>query len=128
MVALVQVPLDGGGTMLVQLSDEPGLGPVAGSQPVTRTGPVHAGRVQDQVEEIVTQTSLTLRSALEPLAQMSRQVLEQFAESSPQEVEVQFGVALTAEAGAVLTKAGAACHLNVTLTWKQSAKPAPAGG
>jgi hypothetical protein len=128
VVALVQVPLDGGGTMLVQVSDEPGPGLTGGPPPVTRSGPVHAGRAQDQVEQIVTQASVTLRAALEPLAQMSRQVLEQFAESSPQEVEVQFGVALTAEAGAVLTKAGAACHLNVTLTWKQSATPAPAGG
>ena len=128
MVAFVQVPLDGGGTMLVQLNDEPSPGLAVGPSSVTRSGPVRAGRVQDAAEQIVTQTAQTLREALQPLAQMSQQVLEQFAESSPQEVEVQFGVALTAEAGAVLTKAGAACHLNVTLTWKQSAKPAPAGG
>ena len=128
MVAFVQVPLDGGGTMTVQLNDEPSAGLAVGPSSVTRSGPVRAGRVQDAAEQIVTQTAQTLREALAPLAQMSQQVLEQFAESSPQEVEVQFGVALTAEAGAVLTKAGAACHLNVTLTWKQSAKPAPAGG
>jgi hypothetical protein len=89
---------------------------------------VRAGRAQDAAEQIVAQTAQTLRAALDPLAQMSRQVLEQFAESSPQEVQVQFGVELTAEAGAVLTKAGASCHLNVTLTWKQAAEPAPAGG
>jgi hypothetical protein len=123
--------------MLVRLGDDPApghsLGPAGatgngGPDSVTRSGPVRAGRVQDQVEQVLTTATVTLREALEPLAQMSRQVLEQFAESSPQEVQVDFGVELTAEAGAVLTKAGAGCHLSVKLTWKQSPKPAPAGG
>ncbi len=119
-MTLVQVPLDGGGSILIRASDESGGGDPAG---LTSSGPVRAGRIHDQVEGVVTEAAQSLRDALEPLTQMSRQVLDQFAESSPQEVQVEFGVELTAAAGAVLTRAGAGCHFTVTLTWKQSDHP-----
>ena len=36
---------------------------------------------------------------------------------SPDEVQVEFGVELSAEAGAIVSKAGGSCQLTVTLTW-----------
>jgi hypothetical protein len=127
-VGLVQVPLDGGGTLLVRLPDDGGGVTAVVPGPLTRTGPVRAGRLQDRVDDVVTEATLTLRDALEPLTQMSRQVLEQLAESQPDEINVDFGIELTAEAGAVLTKAGVGSHFSVSLKWKRADEPKPGDG
>jgi hypothetical protein len=127
-VGLVQVPLDGGGTLLVRLPDDAGGVNAVLPGPVTRSGPVRAGRLQERVEDVVAEASVTLRDALEPLTQMSRQVLEQLAESQPDEITVDFGIELTAEAGAVLTKAGVGCHFAVSLKWKRAEEPKPGDG
>ena len=127
-MALVQVPLDGGGTLLVRLQDDGGGTPAVVPGPLTRTGPVRAGRLQEHVDDIVTEASVSLRDALEPLTQMSRQVLDQLAESQPDEINVDFGIELTAEAGAVLTKAGVGCHFAVSLKWKRAEEPKPGDG
>lgn len=37
--------------------------------------------------------------------------------SAPDEIEVSFGVRLTAEAGAVIAKGGVEAHLDVTVRW-----------
>ncbi len=37
---------------------------------------------------------------------------------------MEFGVTLTAEAGAVITKATSGCHLKVTLRWDGADDPA----
>ncbi|MCS7178813.1 MAG: CU044_2847 family protein [Anaerolineae bacterium] len=42
----------------------------------------------------------------------------------PDEVEVEFGLKLNAEAGAVLAAAGTEAHYKVTLTWKRTTEPA----
>lgn len=112
---LVRVPLDGGGAIVVRT----GLGASASSEdhgPVIRSGPVQAGRAGDLMDDVVTATS-SLREALEPVTQMSQQVLEQLGKARPRQVRVEFGVELTAQTGALLAKAGADCHLTVTLTW-----------
>jgi hypothetical protein len=59
---------------------------------------------------------------------MSEQVLAQLGSARPRQVQVEFGVELTAEAGAVLSKAGAGCHLTVTLTWGPDDGSASADG
>src|SRR5215204_626805 len=41
------------------------------------------------------------------------------AGSPPDEVQVQFGIVLSAEAGAVLASASAEANYSVTMTWKQ---------
>jgi Trypsin-co-occurring domain 1 len=58
-----------------------------------------------------------LESALAPVVSMSEVVLAALSRAAPREVQVEFGVELTAEAGAVVSKAGGGCHLTVTLTW-----------
>jgi hypothetical protein len=111
MTGLVRMPLEGGWSLLVRVDHElDQMGRWPGS------GPVRAGRVGDRVEEVVTVASRSLREALEPVTQMSRQVLDQLGQARPREVQVEFGVELTAQAGAVLARAGTECHLTVTLT------------
>ncbi|MDT0343275.1 CU044_2847 family protein [Streptomyces litchfieldiae] len=98
---LARVPLDGGGAILFEA--DPDL-----------TGPVKAGRVGEAVRDLPH----TLRGALAPVRDTARTVLEQLREAGPDEVEVEFGVDLSAEAGVVVTKSQAAVHLKVRVLWR----------
>jgi len=112
MTGLIRVPLDGGGWFLVHaypVSVDPGL--------LLESGPVRAGKLGDRVSDGVTDAAQSLQTMLAPVVQMSRVVLDQLTSVAPQELKVEFGVELTAEAGAIVTKAGGGCHLTVTLTW-----------
>jgi hypothetical protein len=100
VLGLVRFPIEGGGSVLVEGAAAAG-------------GPVKAGRVSGAVEEATS----TLQAALVSVKDTSRAVLEQLREAGPVGIEVQFGVELTAEAGAVIVKAAGGCHLTVTLTW-----------
>ncbi|MFG3517029.1 CU044_2847 family protein [Streptomyces bobili] len=77
-------------------------------------GPVKAGRVGDAVQEI----PVTLQGALRPVTEAARAALDQLRKASPDEITIEFGVDLAFEAGAVITKSQAACHLKVTVSWK----------
>ncbi|MEU1179369.1 CU044_2847 family protein [Streptomyces sp. NPDC005820] len=99
---LTRIPLDGGGSILVE---QPGL---------LDGGPVKAGRIGDAVREL----PLTLEGALEPITETARVTLEQLRRARPDQITVEFGVDLAFEAGAVITKSQAGCHLRVTVSWK----------
>ncbi|MFI6011291.1 CU044_2847 family protein [Streptomyces sp. NPDC051243] len=102
MTALTRIPLDGGGSVLVE---QPGL---------PDGGPVKAGRVGDTVRELPG----TLEGALEPVTEAARAALTQLRKARPDEITVEFGVDLAFEAGAVITKSQAGCHLRVTVSWR----------
>lgn len=110
MAALVQVDLDGGGRLLLE-SVETGA-----------AGPVKAGRAADAVQQLQD----SLRTVLRPVAQASREVLAELRTAGPDEVKVEFGVRLTAGAGAVVAKAEADCHFKVTLGWARGTGDEPA--
>ncbi|TWV53737.1 hypothetical protein FRZ03_08545 [Streptomyces misionensis] len=102
-----QVPLEGGGTILFEAVPESGA-PEPG-------GPVKAGRVSDAVRELPH----TMQEALVPVRETARAVLEQLRQAGPEEVEVEFGVNLSAQVGAaVITKGEGAVHLKVRVLWK----------
>jgi Trypsin-co-occurring domain 1 len=44
-------------------------------------------------------------------------VMNQLRKAGPEQIEVEFGVDLAVQAGAVITKTGAGCHLMVRLSW-----------
>ncbi|MFE1443773.1 CU044_2847 family protein [Streptomyces sp. NPDC058739] len=101
MTPLTRIALEGGGWVLVEAS--------AGSS----EGPVKAGRTGDALHELPG----TLQSALEPVSEAAHAALDQLRKAHPDNITVEFGVDLAAEAGAVITKSQAGCHLKVTLTW-----------
>ncbi|MEU6093135.1 CU044_2847 family protein [Streptomyces sp. NPDC047085] len=101
MTPLTRIPLEGGGFILVE---ETGA---------ALEGPVKAGRISDAIHEL----PVTLQGALEPVTEAARVTLDQLRKACPDEVAVEFGVDLAAEAGAVITKSQASCHLKVTLSW-----------
>lgn len=101
MAVLVRVGLDGGGSLLLESAE------------ASAAGPVKVGRAADAVEDLQD----SLRAVLRPMAEASRDVLAELRSAGPDEIRVEFGVKLTASAGAVVAKAGAECHFKVTLSW-----------
>lgn len=102
VTSLKRIPLEGGGWLLVE---EPGP---------PDAGPVKAGRIGDTVRELPA----TLEGALEPVTAAARAALVSLRKARPDEIVVEFGVDLAFEAGAVITKSQAGCHLKVTVAWR----------
>jgi len=103
MSGFARMPLEGGGAILFE--DVEGVSEF--------DGPVKAGRLGDAVRELPR----SLQESLAPVRETARAVLDQLKEAGPQQVEVEFGVNLSAKAGVVITSAETAVHLKVRLTW-----------
>ncbi|MFF9287087.1 CU044_2847 family protein [Streptomyces griseosporeus] len=101
MTLLTRIPLEGGGSVLVEAA--------AGAE-----GPVKAGRLGDFVQDMPG----TLQEALEPVTQLAQATLDQLRRARPDEIKVEFGVVLSVTASAMITKGKAGCHLHVTVLWK----------
>lgn len=107
MAELVAMPLEGGGEIVVEMDR-------------AQAGVVKAGRPG----QIVGKAAQTLEAALESVAPVAQSVLAKLRPARPQQITVEFGLTLTAEAGAVITKAASGCHLKVTLHWARDDDPA----
>lgn len=103
-----RIPLDGGGCVLVE-------------QQAEWDGPVKAGRIGDSVREL----PVTLEGALEPVTEAVHATLGQLRRARPDQITVEFGVDLAVEAGAVITKSQAGCHLKVTASWQHDGSGHP---
>jgi hypothetical protein len=106
MAELVAVPLDSGGEILVEMDHVEG-------------GVVKAGRPG----EIVAEAAQTLESALKSVTPAAHSIMAALRQAGPHAVTVEFGLELTAQAGAVIAKTEGSCHLNVTLHWNQGDHP-----
>ncbi|MFE5868445.1 CU044_2847 family protein [Streptomyces roseifaciens] len=109
MISLVRVPIEGGGTILFESASQ-----------APYEGPVKAGRVGDAVRDLPH----TLQQVLGPVRDAAAAVLDQVRQAKPDEVEVEFGVDLSAQAGAVITKGESAVHFKVRVMWQ---RPGPSG-
>ena len=108
MKRLVEFPLEDGNTVLVEVDE---IFPPAENAPVGST------------DAIVTKATHSLESALDkikPAALALIATLRDFAES-PDEIGVEFGLKLSAEAGAFFAAVGAEANYKVTLKWSNPA-------
>ncbi|MEO3813827.1 CU044_2847 family protein [Sphaerisporangium sp. B11E5] len=106
MSELMSIALSGGGEVLVEMSEtDPGI------------------RRASRVGDIITASADSLQSALAPIRTAAEAALDTFRKAGPNEVEIEFGVRLTAEAGAVIAKTGTEGHLTVKLTWREGEAP-----
>lgn len=96
--------LDDGGSVLVEAP------PTADSD-----GPVKAGRIGDAIHDL----PMSLQAALGTVTETARAALEQLRRAGPTEVEVEFGVDLSCQAGVVITRGETACHLKIRATWRR---------
>ena len=106
MKRLIEYPLEDGGTILVEV-DEP---------------EIEAGLVEAAIEdEIIARAQQSFEGALaiiRPTAATFVKNVKSIADK-PDEIEVEFGIKLSAEAGAFLAAAGAEANFKITLTWKE---------
>ena len=105
MKQLVEFPLEDGGSVFVEVE----VPEEAGMVPAARPGEV-AGKAQQ-----------TFEAALDRLRPIATTLIGKVRDLSdpPNKVEVEFGLKLSAEAGAILTSAGCEAHCTVTLTWER---------
>ncbi|MFJ6779810.1 CU044_2847 family protein [Streptomyces yangpuensis] len=104
MTTLARIPLTDGGALLVEA-------------PAASAGPVKAGRIGDAIHDL----PVTLQEALHPITEAAQAALDQLRKAGPDAITVEFGVDLAVEAGAVITKSSANCHLKVTVMWTKDA-------
>lgn len=94
-----------GGTVLVEVEGQPG-------GVVTRGGGSGAGmliRAQQSFEEAVSRIRPAVQGVMEQMLSLDH---------APDEVSVEFGIDLHAEAGAFVAAAGSKANFTITLTWR----------
>ncbi|MEU7141618.1 CU044_2847 family protein [Nocardia sp. NPDC046473] len=75
-----------------------------------------AGKTVDAV-------ATSLAAALSSVRQAAAETVRGFRDAvdGPENIEIEFGVTLSAEAGAIIARTGMEGHLKVTLTWQAPA-------
>jgi hypothetical protein len=104
MVQLVEFPLQGGGSVLVQVDDH-------GSGEVTR-GWGDRERVIEHAQQSFEQAVSRVQPAIQGLLAQLRALAE-----TPEQIEVEFGLQLSAEVGAFVAGASTTGNFKVSMTW-----------
>ena len=99
---LVQAQTTDGSTISFAVDDATGVGP----ERVSREN----GAVVAKLDEPLDQAIASARPATET-------IINTFRSLSPDELNIEFGLNIDAQAGAVIAKAGIAAHFNVTMKW-----------
>ncbi|MFQ6015374.1 MAG: CU044_2847 family protein [Anaerolineae bacterium] len=106
MKRLIEFPLDEGGSIVVEVDE-----------------PVPEGRVTRAVRpgEIAAKAGQTFETALERIKPAAGAIITKLRSLSdpPDEVKVEFGLKMNADAGAIVASAGVEANYKVTLTWKR---------
>ncbi|MEU2748191.1 CU044_2847 family protein [Streptomyces collinus] len=110
MTELVRYSLEDGGEVLVEAQGD-------------TSGLVGASRADGAVVDGVT----TFDRALDGVRGAADAALRSFRglAQRPDEVQIEFGVRITAEAGAVIAKTGVEGQLSVTITWSRGVDGVP---
>jgi len=105
MKQLVEFPLEDGGSILVEVETPE----TAGMVPASRGG------------EVVAKAQQTFEAALEKVRPAAGAIIAKLRalHDPPDEIEVEFGLKMSAEAGAIVAAAGVEANYKVTLTWKR---------
>ncbi len=104
MKRLIEFPLQSGDSMIVEV-DEPE--PEGGVVKAARPG------------EIVARAKETLEDALDKIQPAAQAIIAKLRglHDAPDEIGVEFGIKLSAEAGAFIASAGIEANYKVTLKW-----------
>lgn len=108
MPHLIEFPLEGGGSVVVEVTE-----PVEGMIPAATPG------------EVVAKADQTFEAALDRVRPAAQAILRKLRslEEPPDQVQVEFSIKMNLKAGAVVASAGAEANYKVTLTWKQQKSP-----
>jgi hypothetical protein len=107
MTRMIEVPLDNGESVRIEVTDDSGA--------IDRVG-----RGRDALDA----SAATLQRALAQVRPAAEAVLESMREmpEAADKIAVQFGVKITAEAGAVIARAATEANFSVTVEWKRGAQ------
>ena len=111
MAYLIEVPVDGGGRLLVAAHDDD----LPRNLELAARGP----------GEIIARAGNSLEQALGQIKPAMHAVTDWLKAMSPDEATVEFGITLGAETGVVVAKGTGEVHFTVTLTWKHADQGAP---
>jgi hypothetical protein len=98
----VNFPLLSGGGIVVEV-DEHDQGPRLAAKP----------------GEFAAQSALSFEQAVSRIGPVAQAVLEQVVSLSPQEVEVEFGIKFSAEAGIIVARAATEGNCKISMRWKK---------
>jgi hypothetical protein len=112
VVFLIEVPVDGGGRLLV----EAGEADLPDGLELAAVGP----------GEIVARARQNVQEAIDQIRPAIVAVHQRLSAMGPDEVGVEFGILLGAQSGVVVAKGTAEVHFTVTLTWKRPVPDADA--
>lgn len=103
MKQVIEFPLEAGGSILVEV-DEP--------EDIMRA---------PRPGEVISRAERTFETALDNIQPVAQSIIAKLRSliDTPDEVEVQFSLKLTAEAGMVVAAGGVEAHYKVTLRWKR---------
>lgn len=111
MKRLIEFPLEDGTSILVEIDE-----------PEPEGGVVRAARPG----EVVARAQQTFSEALDKVKPAASTIIQKLRGLSdpPDEIEVEFGLKLSAEAGAFVAAAGIDANYTVTLKWRKAPSPA----
>jgi hypothetical protein len=106
MSHIVEFGVEGGPSLVVEVDDAVSGGVVRSARP----------------GEVVVQAGETLEEALDRAMPATQALIERLKSiaSGPDAIEVQFGLKLSGQLGAVLAKTGAEGNFSVKLTWNRA--------
>jgi len=106
---LVEFPLESGGSVIVEVEDR--------TDRVVRRGLGQAARPA----EIAARASETLESAFSRVQPAALAVVSNLRDltDAPDEIEVEFGIQLSAEIGAIVAHTAGEANFHVRLVWKR---------
>jgi hypothetical protein len=105
MKRLVTYPLEGGGTVSVEVDDEPAVAR-RGLNPV-------------EVTEKESSTFDRALTAVQPALLANASTFRGLADA-PEEVEVEFGIKFSGQAGAIIASAETEAHFQMRMVWKRA--------
>jgi hypothetical protein len=117
---LIDVPVEGGGRLLVEAADW------QLPRDVAARGPGELELAAPRPGEVVARARESLERSLDQLKPAVTAVATRLKAMSPDEFTVEFGLAVSAESGLVVAKGSGEVHFTVTLTWNKSSDSGPA--
>ena len=109
MKRLVEFPLDHGGNVVVEIDEPP-------------AGPTMRGLGKDR-SSIVEQADKTFEDATAAVTPAARSLIDRLRsiDNPPDEVGLEFGVALSAQTGAFIASVAGQANFKVSMTWRSQA-------
>lgn len=108
MIRYIEFPLEEGGTIVVEVE-----------QPKPEFGAIQVGRPDAAAEK----ATRTFSQALEQIQPAISAAVDKLRGLQPDELSVEFGIKLNAQAGAFLASAGTEANFKVSIKWQSQPQP-----